>query len=67
MKDCTENELSEMERREIADRTKAMSEEEISFVLKNIPSRFIFEEMKRRDEIKSRVLSEVRTALKGAI
>lgn len=46
-------EMSGIEKEEIANRTKAMSEEEMELTLKLIPTSMLWDEMKRRDEIKT--------------
>lgn len=57
--------LSEMEIKEISDKTKALTEEEIKIILSNIPGKFIYDEMKRRDEAKDEIIKQVEWAIRG--
>ena len=52
-------EMSGIAKEELANRTKGMSKEELQLVIKLIPTNMLWDEMKRRDEIKTARLQAI--------
>lgn len=56
-------EMSGLEKEEIATRVKAMTKSEIKLVAKMIPTNILWDELRRRDEVKTQKLQTISKAM----
>lgn len=56
--------MSELEKMELADRIKAMDEDEKNIAIKMFSTDLLFDELRRREQIERQMLHDIRTTLK---
>lgn len=56
--------MTSMERQELHDRIRAMDPEEYKLTVECIPSKFLWDELIRRDTEKTQIIDDARKALK---
>lgn len=63
LKECTAQPMGGIAKATIKDRTQGMDEKEMQITVKNIPSNVLWDELRKRFDIKSEMVRKVRAAV----
>ena len=63
LKECTAQPMGSIAKATIKDRTQGMDEKEMQITVKNIPSNVLWDELRKRFDIKSEMVRKVRAAV----